>query len=142
MSPRPPAFIYEAGLPILGICYGMQTMAEEFGGRVEASDKSEFGFAQVNIVSGRALLDVIEDRLLDSGGSQVDVWMSHGDKVTRLPSNFRVIASSESAPIAAMECEEKKLYGVQFHPEVTHTTNGEALISRFSKKICGCSALK
>ena len=141
VSPRPPAFLYEAGLPILGICYGMQTMAEGFGGRVEASDKSEFGFAQVNIVSGSALLDDIEDRRLDSGVSQLDVWMSHGDKVTAVPPDFEIVAATDSAPIAAMRHREKPFFGLQFHPEVTHTLQGMRIIERFALDICGCERL-
>ena len=141
VSPRPPAFVYEAGLPILGICYGMQTMAEEFGGRVEASDRSEFGFAQVNIVSGSVLLDDIEDRRLDSGTSQLDVWMSHGDKVTAVPPDFKVVAATDSAPIAAMCHSEKPFFGLQFHPEVTHTLQGMRIIEKFALEICGCESL-
>ena len=126
--------VFKLEVPVLGICYGMQAMAEQLGGSVSSSDKREFGHASIRLEGESDFLSALGSNEIDQ-----DVWMSHGDKVTRLPSNFRVIASSESAPIAAMECEEKKLYGVQFHPEVTHTTNGEALISRFSKKICGCS---
>ena len=141
VSPRPPAFVYDAGLPILGICYGMQTMAEEFGGRVEASDKSEFGFAQVNIVSGSVLLDDIEDRRLDSGASQLDVWMSHGDKVTAVPPDFEIVAATDSAPIAAMRHREKPFFGLQFHPEVTHTLQGMRIIEKYVLEICGCESL-
>ena len=141
VSPRPPAFVYEAGLPILGICYGMQTMAEEFGGRVEASDKSEFGFAQVNIVSGSVLLDDIEDRRLDSGASQLDVWMSHGDKVTAVPPSFEIVAATDSAPVAAMRHREKPFFGLQFHPEVTHTLQGKRIIEKFALEICDCESL-
>ena len=141
VSPRPPAFLYESGLPILGICYGMQTMAEEFGGRVEASDKSEFGFAQVNVVSDSALLDGIEDRRLDSGVSQLDVWMSHGDKVTAVPPDFEIIAATDSAPISAMRHRDKPFFGLQFHPEVTHSLQGIRIIERFALEICGCDRL-
>jgi GMP synthase (glutamine-hydrolysing) len=140
-SPRPPAFLYEAGLPILGICYGMQTMAEEFGGRVEASSKSEFGFAQVDVVAENELLKGIEDRVLDSGMAQLDVWMSHGDKVTQVPPDFELIAATESAPIAGMRHNEKPFYGIQFHPEVTHTLQGMRIIERFVHDICGCEKL-
>ncbi len=140
-SPRPPAFLYEAGLPILGICYGMQTMAEEFGGRVEASSKSEFGFAQVDVVAESELLNGIEDRVLDGGIAQLDVWMSHGDKVTRVPPDFELIAATESAPIAGMRHCEKPLFGIQFHPEVTHTLQGMRIIERFVRDICGCEKL-
>ncbi|HBW82666.1 MAG TPA: GMP synthase (glutamine-hydrolyzing) [Gammaproteobacteria bacterium] len=141
LSPRPPAFLYEMGLPILGICYGMQIMAEEFGGRVEASDKSEFGSAQVNVVADSALLDGIEDRCLESGASQLDVWMSHGDKVTAVPPDFQIVASTDSAPIAAMRHRNKPLFGIQFHPEVTHTLQGMRIIERFVLEICDCESL-
>ncbi len=141
MSPRPPSFLYEAGLPILGICYGMQTMAEEFGGKVEASAKSEFGFAQVNVINTCKLLDGIEDRVTDSGESQLDVWMSHGDKVTEVPPEFELVAKTESAPIAAMRHKERPLFGIQFHPEVTHTLQGMRIIERFVHDICGCETL-
>lgn len=140
-SPRAPSAIYRSGVPILGICYGMQTMAEEFGGIVEASDKSEFGFARVDLVAPNRLLDGLHDRLADSGKSQFDVWMSHGDKVTNVPDGFEVIASTESAPIAAMCDEERRLYGLQFHPEVTHTLQGKEIIGRFVHQICGCDSL-
>ena len=139
--PRPPAFLYEAGLPILGICYGMQTMAEEFGGRVEASSKSEFGFAQVDVVAENELLKGIEDRVLDSGMAQLDVWMSHGDKVTQVPPDFKLIAATESAPVAGMRHYEKPFFGIQFHPEVTHTLQGMRIIERFVHVICGCEKL-
>ena len=139
--PRPPAFLYEAGLPILGICYGMQTMAEEFGGRVEASSKSEFGFAQVDVVAENELLKGIEDRVLDSGMAQLDVWMSHGDKVTQVPPDFKLIAATESAPVAGMRHYEKPFFGIQFHPEVTHTLQGMRIIERFVHDICGCEKL-
>lgn len=140
-SPRPPAFLYEAGLPVLGICYGMQTMAEEFGGRVEASSKSEFGFAQVDVVAENELLKGIEDRVLDNGMAQLDVWMSHGDKVTQVPPNFELIAATESAPIAGMRHNAEPFYGIQFHPEVTHTLQGMRIIERFVHDICGCEKL-
>jgi GMP synthase (glutamine-hydrolysing) len=140
-SPRPPSFLYEAGLPILGICYGMQTMAEEFGGKVEASSKSEFGFAQVDVTSNNCLLSGIKDRTNDVGQEQLDVWMSHGDKVTAVPPNFELVAATESAPIAAMCDESRKFYGIQFHPEVTHTVQGQLILERFVKEICGCEVL-
>lgn len=140
-SPRPPAFLYEAGLPILGICYGMQTMAEQFGGKVEASSKSEFGFAQVNVVAGNPLLDGIADRVTESSQPQLDVWMSHGDKVTEVPPGFALMAATESAPIAGMFDAKRAFYGIQFHPEVTHTNQGLAILERFVRTICGCEAL-
>jgi GMP synthase (glutamine-hydrolysing) len=140
-SPRPPSFLYEAGLPILGICYGMQTMAEEFGGKVESSSKSEFGFAQVDVVSGNKLFDGIDDRVNDKGEGQLDVWMSHGDKVAQVPPGFELIAATESAPIAAMCDESRSFYGIQFHPEVTHTIQGLRILERFAHDICGCESL-
>lgn len=140
-SPLPPEFIYDAGLPILGICYGMQVMAERFGGKVEASAKSEFGFAQVDVIKTNKLFDGIEDRINESAQPQLDVWMSHGDKVTEVPPQFSLIASTESAPIAAMCDESRSLYGIQFHPEVTHTIQGERLLERFIHGICGCESL-
>ena len=108
-SPKAPEFLYEFGVPILGICYGMQTMAEQFGGKVASSDKSEFGFAHVEVTGSNKLLSGIEDRFIDNGNSQLDVWMSHGDKVIEAPQEFSVMASTESAPIAAM-CNETKAY--------------------------------
>ena len=140
-SPRPPDFIYRQGLPILGLCYGMQTMAEEFGGKVEASRKSEFGFAQVDVVAANRLLEGIEDRYTDDGTPQLDVWMSHGDKVAVLPDGFTLIAKTESAPIAAMCDASRAFYGIQFHPEVTHTPQGLRILKRFVHDICGCESL-
>jgi GMP synthase (glutamine-hydrolysing) len=140
-SPRAAQFLYDYGVPILGICYGMQTMAEQFGGKVEASSRSEFGFAQVNVTQGNKLLEGIEDRFADSGAPQLDVWMSHGDKVSQLPPGFSLLAATESAPIAAMGNEDKGLYGIQFHPEVTHTLQGMRILERFVHGICGCESL-
>ena len=140
-SPRPPEFIYDAGKPILGICYGMQAMAEHFSGKVEASDKSEFGFAQVDVVAPNKLLDGIEDRINENASPQLDVWMSHGDKVTEVPVGFSLIAATESAPIAAMCDESRGMYGIQFHPEVTHTIQGLRILERFCHGICGCESL-
>jgi GMP synthase (glutamine-hydrolysing) len=140
-SPQPPAFLYAAGVPILGICYGMQTMAEHFGGKVEASSKSEFGFAQVDVTAINRLFDGIEDRTTDSGEPQLDVWMSHGDKVTAVPPDFKITAATASAPISAMADESRSLYGIQFHPEVTHTLQGLRILERFVRDICNCDAL-
>lgn len=141
VSPRASSFVYESGVPILGICYGMQIMAEEFGGKVEASPKSEFGFAQVNITSDNLLLSNISDRTIEGDVPQLDVWMSHGDKVTQAPDSFKVVAATDSAPIAAMVDESRKLYGIQFHPEVTHTLQGQNILERFVHDICGCDSL-
>ena len=140
-APSPPEHLYQLGVPILGICYGLQIMAERFGGKVEASDKSEFGFAQVSVAAPCRLLGGIEDRIESAGAAQLDVWMSHGDKVTEAPPGFVVAAATESAPIAAMADDERGLYGLQFHPEVTHTAQGQRIIERFVHEICGCEAL-
>ena len=137
-SPKAPAFLYDCGVPILGICYGMQSLAEEFGGKVVASSKSEFGFAQVNSVKSSRLLDGIYDRIEGDGCHQLDVWMSHGDKVTEIPEGFEIIAGTDSAPIAAISNESKRIYGLQFHPEVTHTLQGKKIIERFVLDICSC----
>ena len=140
-SPKAPEFLYDFGVPILGICYGMQAMAEQFGGKVAGSDKSEFGFAQVEVTGPNQLLSGIEDRFVDNGNSQLDVWMSHGDKVIEVPEGFSVVAATESAPIAAMCNEMKGFYGIQFHPEVTHTSQGLNILERFVNDICGCESL-
>jgi GMP synthase (glutamine-hydrolysing) len=140
-SPHAPDCVYDFGVPILGICYGMQSMAERFGGKVESSNRSEFGFAQVDVTTANNLLDGIEDRINESGQAQLDVWMSHGDKVTKLPPGFNLIAATVSAPIAAMCDESRSLYGIQFHPEVTHTLQGLRILERFVHEISGCEAL-
>ncbi|MFB9886802.1 glutamine-hydrolyzing GMP synthase [Balneatrix alpica] len=141
-SPRAPEVVFTLGVPVLGICYGMQTMAEQLGGKVASSDKREFGYAQVRICEGGSrLLEGIEDHIANNGSLILDVWMSHGDKVVEIPEGFHVVASTESAPIAAMCHPAKQLFGVQFHPEVTHTKQGGRILSRFVKDICGCEAL-
>ncbi|MEC8859200.1 MAG: glutamine-hydrolyzing GMP synthase [Pseudomonadota bacterium] len=140
-SPQAAKYLFTLNVPLLGICYGMQTMAEQLGGKVEASDKSEFGYAEVNLPAPGALFDGIEDRILTDGTAQLDVWMSHGDKVVKLPPDFVVTAETSSAPIAGMANEEKRFYGVQFHPEVTHTSQGKRILERFVRQICGCDAL-
>lgn len=140
-SPRADDYLFELGVPLLGICYGMQTMAEQLGGKVEASDKSEFGYAEVDLPHPGALFDGIEDRIQSDGVPQLDVWMSHGDKVVQLPPGFVVTAETDSAPIAAMADETRQFYGVQFHPEVTHTMQGQRILERFVRKICACDAL-
>ncbi len=140
-SPRAADFLFELGLPLLGICYGMQTMAEQLGGKVQGSDTSEFGYAEVNVPTANALLDGIEDRMTPEGRPQLDVWMSHGDKVVSLPPGFVIIAETGSAPIAAMADESRHFYGLQFHPEVTHTLQGKRILERFVRRICGCEAL-
>ncbi|SFQ89120.1 GMP synthase (glutamine-hydrolysing) [Halopseudomonas formosensis] len=140
-SPRAPELVFELGVPVLGICYGMQTMATQLGGRVEGSDVREFGYACVDLVGKSAFLDGIEDAVADDGVLTLDVWMSHGDKVIELPEGFKVIASTPSCAIAAMADESRRFYGVQFHPEVTHTKQGLRILSRFLLDICACEAL-
>lgn len=135
-TPRAPQFIFKLGIPVLGICYGMQTMAEQLGGTVETSNIREFGYAEVRIRGHTALLEHIQDRSNSIGHKFLDVWMSHGDKVTTLPPGFRVMASNIAAPIAAIADEKRKFYGVQFHPEVTHTPQGNTIIERFVHDIC------
>ena len=139
-SPQAADFLFHLDLPILGICYGMQSMAEKLGGKVEPSPESEFGYAQVDLCAAGALLEGIEDRFTEQGTAQLDVWMSHGDKVVEVPEGFVVMASTPSAPIAAMANEEKKLYAIQFHPEVTHTVQGQRILERFVRTICACEA--
>jgi len=140
-SPRAPAVVFELNLPVLGICYGMQTMAAQLGGEVQACQQREFGYAEIAADSHSQLFAGIYDRFGAAGEQQLDVWMSHGDQVVQLPSGFSVTASSENAPMAAMEDPQRRFYAVQFHPEVTHTHKGAQLIDRFVKEICGCDAL-
>ncbi|UYG08293.1 glutamine-hydrolyzing GMP synthase [Halomonas sp. M4R1S46] len=137
-SPRAPQCVFELGLPVFGICYGMQTMAEQLGGAVEGSHKREFGYAQVRVDEETALFKDIADHIdHETGKSLLDVWMSHGDKVARVPDAFTVTASTPSCPIAAMAWEEKRFYGVQFHPEVTHTLQGQRILEHFVLDVCG-----
>ncbi|SDH54006.1 glutamine-hydrolyzing GMP synthase [Propionivibrio dicarboxylicus] len=135
---RAPQVVFELGVPVLGICYGMQTMAQQLGGKVESSGKREFGYAEIRARGHSKLFQGIEDRKNAEGHGLLDVWMSHGDKVTGLPEGFRVIASNESCPIAAMADETRKFYAVQFHPEVTHTLKGKDMFARFVHDICAC----
>jgi GMP synthase (glutamine-hydrolysing) len=136
---RAPRAVFELGVPVLGICYGMQTMAQQLGGRVEPGKVREYGYAEVRARGHTRLLDGIEDLRTSEGHGVLKVWMSHGDKVVEVPSGFRVMASTASCPIAGMADEERKFYGVQFHPEVTHTLQGKALLQRFVYDICGCA---
>jgi len=136
-TPRATDIIFELGVPVLGVCYGMQTMAHQLGGKVDISDKKEFGYAKVRHAAKSSLLDGIEDHS-EKGKGVLDVWMSHGDKVVELPKGFMAIGESDNAPLAAMANEEKKFYGVQFHPEVTHTPQGGRILERFVSDICGC----
>jgi GMP synthase (glutamine-hydrolysing) len=137
-TPRAPQAVFECGVPVLGICYGMQTMAAQLGGAVENSRVREFGYAELRAQGHSALLRDIQDRANDAGHGLLDVWMSHGDKVTALPPAFKVIASNATTPIAGMADEARRFYGVQFHPEVTHTRQGKAILARFVAEICGC----
>ena len=139
-TPRAADWVFEAGVPVLGICYGMQTMAAQLGGDVAQSLKHEFGFAEVRCHGHSALLRDIEDRATVDGFGMLDVWMSHGDRVESLPEGFKIIASTDNAPLAGMADESRNFYGLQFHPEVTHTKQGERIISRFIHEICGCAA--
>ncbi|VAW92890.1 GMP synthase [glutamine-hydrolyzing], amidotransferase subunit / GMP synthase [glutamine-hydrolyzing], ATP pyrophosphatase subunit [hydrothermal vent metagenome] len=140
-TPRAPNKVFELGVPVFGICYGMQTMAAQLGGQVASSDSREFGYAQVRARGHSELLTGIEDHTNDQGFGLLDVWMSHGDRVEQLPEGFKVIASTENAPMAGMANETKKFYGLQFHPEVTHTRQGERILQRFVNDICGCNDL-
>ena len=140
-SPRAPQAVFDLGVPVFGICYGMQTMAQQLGGKVQGSDLREFGYARVDVVGKSRLLDGIEDHVDPDGVLGLDVWMSHGDKVTTLPAGFHILADTPSCPIAAMADDERRYYGVQFHPEVTHTKQGGRILSRFILDICGCEAL-
>ncbi|OTA18875.1 GMP synthase [Xenorhabdus beddingii] len=140
-SPRAPEYVFNAGVPVLGICYGMQTMSMQLGGQVSNSDEREFGYAQVEIKNDCALFRDIQDALSEAGKPLLDVWMSHGDKVTAIPADFTTIASTDTCPFAIMANDEKRFYGVQFHPEVTHTHQGLNILKRFVLDICQCEAL-
>jgi GMP synthase (glutamine-hydrolysing) len=139
--PRAPGAVFELGVPVLGICYGMQTMAQQLGGRVAPSSEREFGYAEVKVTGASRLLDDIEDRRAPDGRALLDVWMSHGDRVDVLPEGFAVAAATAAIPFAAMNDERRRFYGVQFHPEVTHTTQGARLLERFVREICATDAL-
>jgi GMP synthase (glutamine-hydrolysing) len=132
----PPA-VFDLGVPVLGICYGMQAMAHQLGGKVEGGHKREFGFASVRARGHTELLRDIADFTTPEGHGMLNVWMSHGDKVTELPPGFKLMASTESCPIAGMADEARRFYAVQFHPEVTHTQQGKAILERFVLGICG-----
>ena len=136
---RAPDAVFELGIPVLGICYGMQTMAQQLGGKVEAGQTREFGYAEVRARGHTALLKDIADFTTPEGHGMLKVWMSHGDKVTELPSGFKLMASTDSCPIAGFADETRHFYGVQFHPEVTHTVQGRAMLNRFVMDICKAS---
>lgn len=137
-TPRPAEIIYQLNCPILGICYGMQVMAKQLGGEVIAEGLREFGYAQLELHGHTELLTAIEDHVLVENRSVLDVWMSHGDKVTRVPEGFKLIASTSNCPIAAMADSQKQWFGLQFHPEVTHTVQGKRILERFILDICQC----
>ena len=139
-NPRAPEWVFQLGIPILGICYGMQTMAVQLGGDVISSNIREFGYAELRLHGDSQLLSQIEDRVTPQGLALLDVWMSHGDKVTVLPPGFKVICETEHAPIAGMADESRHWYGVQFHPEVTHTVQGLRILKRFVLDICKADA--
>ena len=140
-TPRAPQFVFEAGVPVLGICYGQQTMAAQLGGKVEGSNKREFGYARVRMHGHSKLFKNVRDETEANGAEYLHVWMSHGDRVTALPPGFRVIAATDHAPFAGIADEARGFYGVQFHPEVTHTTQGREILQRFVHDICGCESL-
>jgi GMP synthase (glutamine-hydrolysing) len=137
-SMRVPHAVFELGVPVLGICYGMQSMAQQLGGVVSFSDHREFGYAEVRAHGHTKLLEGLEDFATPEGHGMLKVWMSHGDKVTELPPGFKLMASTPSCPIAGMADEDRNFYAVQFHPEVTHTVQGKAMLARFVNEICGC----
>ena len=138
-TPRAPQAAFDLGVPVLGICYGMQAMAAQLGGTVEMGKVREFGYAEVRARGHTALLRNIQDRVNGEGYGLLDVWMSHGDKVVEMPAGFKLMASTDACPIAGMADESRRYYGVQFHPEVTHTKQGKAILERFVRQICGLS---
>jgi len=137
-TPRAPQAVFDLGVPVLGICYGMQTMAAQLGGKVENASKHEYGYAEVRARGHSRLLTDIQDRCEDDGKAWLDVWMSHGDKVAELPPGFQVMCENAATPIAGMFDPARNFYAVQFHPEVTHTLQGKAMLGRFVHDICGC----
>ena len=140
-SPQVPDHILHSKLPILGICYGMQTLAEQLGGKVEGSHSSEFGYARIEVLGVDSLLSGLDHEVVENDHHYQDVWMSHGDKVTRLPPGFVCTAATDSAPLAAMMSSDGRIHALQFHPEVTHTKAGQQLLNRFVHEICGCERL-
>ncbi|MGV3346357.1 glutamine-hydrolyzing GMP synthase [Enterobacteriaceae bacterium LUAb1] len=139
-SPHAPEYVFQAGVPVLGICYGMQTMAIQLGGKVESAVCREFGYARVEVQTQSRLVEGISDAVSKANKPVLDVWMSHGDKVTAIPADFIAVASTETCPFAIIASEEKRFYGVQFHPEVTHTRQGLPVLARFVHDICQCEA--
>ncbi|QSN62345.1 MULTISPECIES: glutamine-hydrolyzing GMP synthase [unclassified Caballeronia] len=139
-SPRAPQIVFDLGVPVLGICYGMQTMADQLGGKVELGKVREFGYAEVQALNHTGFLEGIEDFRTAEGESMLKVWMSHGDKVADMPAGFKLMASTPACPIAAMADDDRRFYGVQWHPEVTHTVQGRAMLDRFVLELCGAKA--
>ncbi len=139
-GPKAPAIVFELEVPVLGICYGLHTMAAQLGGEVEPSEEKEFGYAKVDLLCASALFDGIADDRNEEGTDQLDVWMSHGDKLVKLPPGFERVASTTAAPVSAMADEKRRFYAVQFHPEVTHTKSGKQILQRFVLDICACEA--
>ncbi|MBU1666653.1 MAG: glutamine-hydrolyzing GMP synthase, partial [Gammaproteobacteria bacterium] len=137
-TPRAPQVVFELGVPVLGICYGMQTMAAQLGGKVENASHHEYGYAELRARGHSRLLTDVQDRVDPDGKAWMDVWMSHGDRVVDLPPGFKVICDNASTPVAGMADDERRFYGVQFHPEVTHTLQGKAILGRFVHDLCGC----
>ncbi|MFA6698731.1 MAG: glutamine-hydrolyzing GMP synthase [Thiomicrospira sp.] len=140
-APKAADLVFELDLPLLGICYGMQTMAQQLGGQVIHADEHEYGYAQVRAHGHTDLFRDIEDHVNEQGHGLLDVWMSHGDRVERMPDGFKLMASTESCPVAGMADEARHFYGIQFHPEVTHTKQGLRILERFVVQICGCEKL-
>ncbi len=137
-TPRAPQAVFELGVPVLGICYGMQTMAEQLGGKVETASHHEYGYAELRAHGHSKLLTDIQDRVEPDGKAWLDVWMSHGDRVVDLPPGFKTICDNASTPVAGMADDARQFYGVQFHPEVTHTLQGKAILGRFVHDLCDC----
>ncbi|MFM2486460.1 glutamine-hydrolyzing GMP synthase [Celerinatantimonas yamalensis] len=141
-SPRAPEYVFQAGVPVLGICYGMQTMSAQLGGEViKGVGEGEFGYAQIEVLHSSPFLEGLQDALSDDDQPLLDVWMSHGDKVSAIPDGFAALARTETCQFAAMANEDKRFYGVQFHPEVTHTRQGKQILEHFVLNICQCEAL-
>ena len=140
-TPKASQLVFDSGMPVLGICYGMQTMAAQLGGEVETSLHHEYGYAQIRARGHSSLLRDIEDHTSAEGYGLLDVWMSHGDRVVNLPPGFSAIATTDNAPLAGMADESRHYYGLQFHPEVTHTKQGDRILARFVHDICGCASL-
>ena len=138
-APAAPQAVFDSGLPLLGICYGMQTMAKQLGGQTESANAREYGHAEVSLVAADGLFEGLKDH--PGAPPRLDVWMSHGDHVTRAPPGFTVTAKTDRVPVAAFANDDRRWYGVQFHPEVTHTKSGQAMLRRFIVDICGCQAL-